>query len=169
MNFNIISHFNWVDFTIIGIIVFSIVISFFRGFIREVVSLVIWVGAVITAFKFAESVQIHLQPWINSDSLQYAVAFVGLFLAVFVFGIFINLIVQMLVKKTGLTITNRLLGIFFGAGRGLLIVSVFLMFISVGNIKDGSVVTQSYLAPKFEPIVTWLNQFLPWQLRNVFQ
>lgn len=161
MNFNIISHFNWIDFIIIGIIVFSIIIGFFRGFIREAVSLLIWISAVIIAFKFSEPMKIHLQPWINSDSLRYVVAFIGLFLAVFIFGIFINLILHMLVKKTGLTITNRLLGIFFGAGRSLLIIAILLMFISVGNIEDKSVVVQSQLAPKFESIVAWLNQFFP--------
>ncbi|WP_304985221.1 CvpA family protein [Coxiella-like endosymbiont] len=169
MNFNIFSHFNWVDFTIIGIIVFSIIISFFRGFVREAILLVIWIGAIVIVFKFSEPVQIHLRPWINSDSLRYAAAFGILLLAVFIFGIFINLIVHALVKKTGLTITDRLLGIFFGAARGFLIVAVFLMFVSVGNIKDGTAVGQSQLASKFEPIVTWLNQFLPCQLKNIFQ
>ncbi|AKQ33712.1 Colicin V production protein [Candidatus Coxiella mudrowiae] len=169
MNFNIFSHFNWVDFTIIGIIVFSIIISFFRGFVREAISLVIWIGAIVIAFKFSEPVQIHLRPWINLDSLRYAATFGILFLAVFIFGIFINLIIHVLVKKTGLTITDRLLGIFFGAARGLLIVAIFLIFVSVGNIKDGTAVSQSQLASKFEPIVTRLNQFLPWQLKNIFQ
>ena len=160
MNFNIILRFNWVDYTIVGIIVFSIVIGFFRGFVREAVSLVIWISAVMTAFTFSKPIKIHLQPWINSDSLQYAAAFIGLFLAVFIFGIFINLILHILVKKTGLTITNRLLGIFFGAGRSLFIIAILLMFISGGNTKNKSVIVQSQLAPKFASMVTWLNQFL---------
>lgn len=102
MNFNIIPRFNWVDYIIVGIIVFSIIIGFFRGFVREAVSLVIWISAFIIAFKFSEPIKSHLQPWITSNSLQYAVAFIGLFLAVFIFGIFINLVLHMLVKKKDL-------------------------------------------------------------------
>lgn len=168
MNLNIFLHFNWVDFIIIGIIVFSITISFFRGFVREAISLLIWIGAIVIVFKFLEPLQIHLSPWINSNFIRYSVAFGILFLAVFICGIFINLIIHALLKKTGLTITNRLLGIFFGAARGFLIVSIFLIFVSVGNIKGGTVVSQSQLASKFKPIVIWLNQFLPWQLKNIF-
>ena len=113
MNFDIVSHFNWVDFTIIGIIVFSIVISFFRGFVREAISLITWISAVIIAFKFTKPIQIYLKVWISSDFLRYVVTFSILFLAVFIFGIFVNLIMHILVRKTGLTIIDRLLGIFF--------------------------------------------------------
>ncbi|MFV9988905.1 MAG: CvpA family protein [Coxiella endosymbiont of Dermacentor nuttalli] len=113
MNFNIVSHFNWVDCTIIGIVIFSIIVSFFRGFVREIISLVTWIAAVTVAFKFTEPIQIYLNIWISSDFLRYIVAFSILFLAVFIFGIFVNLITRILVRKTGLTIIDRLLGVFF--------------------------------------------------------
>lgn len=54
---------------------------------------------------------------------------------------------------------NRLLGVFFGAGRSVLIITVLLMVINVDNTKNK--IVQSQLAPKFELIVTWLNQCLP--------
>ncbi|MCO6561298.1 MAG: CvpA family protein, partial [Gilliamella sp.] len=36
---------NWVDFTIIGIIAFSALISIVRGFVREALSLISWILA----------------------------------------------------------------------------------------------------------------------------
>ena len=36
---------NWVDYTIIGVIALSAVISIARGFVREVLSLIAWIGA----------------------------------------------------------------------------------------------------------------------------
>lgn len=163
------SYFNWVDFTIIGIILFSIIISLFRGFLREAVSLIVWVAAAVVAFKFVDPVQVHLIPWIASDSVRYATTLIGLFLSVFIIGIFLNMLVHVLVNKSGLSVTDRLLGVFFGAARGLLIVSVLLMFLSVGNIQDGSELARSQLVPDFKPMITWLNQFLPQQLKYFSQ
>lgn len=162
-------NFNWVDFTIIGIILFSIIISFFRGFLREAVSLIVWVAAVVVPFKFVGFVQVHLKNWIASYSIRYAMALIGLFLAVFIIGIFLNMVIHALVNKSGLSITDRLLGVFFGAARGLLIVAVLLMFISVGNIQNGSELAQSRLVQNFKTIIIWLDQFFPKQLKYFSQ
>lgn len=167
MNSNF-GHFSWVDFTIIIIVILSTVISFFRGFIREAISLVIWITAIIIPFKFSDTIQIYFQTWIKSYVLRHLLTFGALFLSVFICGIFINLILHILVRKAGLTIADRFLGIFFGAARGLLIVAILLIFVSVGDMKMGTVIAQSRLASKFQPIIIKLNQFLPCQLKNIF-
>lgn len=43
---------NWVDFTIIGVIVLSALISIVRGFVREALSLISWVLAFFVASRF---------------------------------------------------------------------------------------------------------------------
>ena len=169
MTTNVASHFNWVDYTIIGIIAFSIIISFFRGFLREAVSLVVWIAGVLLALKFATPVQVHLQAWIASATIRYIIAFVALFLVVFIVGALLNALLHAVVSKTGLSATDRLLGIFFGGVRGLLIIAILLMFVSVGNVKDGTALAQSRLAPEFKPIVVWLNGFLPMQIKQLSQ
>ncbi|QHG92558.1 colicin V synthesis protein [Coxiella endosymbiont of Amblyomma sculptum] len=170
MNFGIVSCFNWIDFSIVGTVFLSIVVSFFRGFVRESISLIVWIFAVIVAFKFSEPVQVFLHPWIGLGSLRYAIAFGVLFLAVLISGAFINSMMCALVKKIDLTITDRLLGIFFGAGRGLFIVAILLTFFGIGGIEEEkSAIAQSQLAPKFEPIAMWLHQFVPSQIGNILQ
>ncbi|QTS84089.1 CvpA family protein [Coxiella endosymbiont of Amblyomma nuttalli] len=163
------SYFNWVDFTIIGIVFFSIVIGVFRGFLREVVSLITWIAAVVVAFKYVNFVQVDLKSWITSDSVRYATTLIGLFLTVFIIGMFLNMLVHALVNKSKFGIIDRLLGIFFGTVRGLLIIVILLMFINVRNIQDGSALAQSQLVPDFKPTVIWLKQFLPHQLKCFFQ
>ena len=159
MSFNFISNLNLVDFIIIGIIFFSIIVSFFRGFVREVISLIVWIVAIIVVIKFVRPVQIYLQVWITSLAVRYSVAFIGLFLSVFLVGAILNMLIHALVKKTGLNIADRLLGICFGAGRGFLIVSILLMFV-MGNVKGHNLIIQSKLGLRFQPVVGWLNQFL---------
>ncbi len=160
---------NWVDYSIIGVIAFSTIISFFRGFSREAVSLVIWVVGILIALKFAEPASILLKSWIASPSLRYVIAFAALFLIIFIVGIFINAIIHAFVKNTGLGVTDRILGIIFGVARGLFIVAVLLMFVSVGKIKDGTYLAQSRIAPEFKPMVVWLNSFLPLQMKQFSQ
>ncbi|AUJ58901.1 CvpA family protein [Coxiella endosymbiont of Amblyomma americanum] len=173
MNFGIVPYLNWIDCTIVSVITFSVVIGLFRGFVRETISLMIWIAAVTVAFKFSKSIQLYLYPWINLQSLRYAITFGGLFLTVFIFGIFINSVVHTIVKKMGLTVVNHTLGIFFGMGRGLFIIAIFLALFDSGNMigigGNRNIITQSRLAPKFQPIVIWLHQLLPSQLKNVFQ
>lgn len=167
MNFHLMSHFNWTDFSIIGIVAFSVIISFLRGFLRETVSIVIWSLAIIIAIKFIEPAQLYWQPWIASPFVRYTVNFTGLFLSAFIISMLTNVLIHALIKKTSLSLVDRLLGIFFGAGRGLLIVAVLLMFVSVESIKDSALMKKSQLAPKFQPIVSWLNKFLPSQFKHV--
>ena len=165
MSIDFISNLNWVDFTIIGIIFFSIITSFFRGFVREAISLVVWVVAVIVVIKCVWPVQIYLQTWISSFTVRYFIAFIGLFLSIFFVGAILNALIHAVVKKTGLSITNRLLGIVFGAVRGFLIVSMLLMFV-IGNVKDRNFIAQSQLGFRFQPFVGWLHQFLPPQFKS---
>lgn len=160
---------NWVDYSILGIIVFSIIISFFRGFSREAVSLVVWVVGIMVALKFADPTSIFFKTWIASPTLRYIIAFATLFLIIFIAGILLNAAIHALVKKAGLSLTDRMLGVIFGAARGLLIVAVLLMFVSVGKVKDGTYLTQSRLALKFKPMVVWLNAFLPTQMKGFSQ
>ena len=166
MNLHLISYFNWTDCSIVGIVAFSVIISFFRGFLRETVSIATWLLAIIIAIKFIEPAQLYWQPWIASPFVRYAVDFTGLFLSAFIIGVLINVLIHVLIKKTSLSLVDRLLGIFFGIGRGFLIVAVLLMFVSVESIKDNALMKKSQLAPKFQPIVSWLNKFLPSQFKH---
>ena len=166
---NLAAHsFNWVDYTIIGIVVFSTIISFFRGFVREAVSFVVWTIGVLVALRFADPLQLYFRghAWIHSPTLRYLIAFVALFLLILIVGVLINALIHSLVSKVGLSLMDRLIGIFFGAARGALIVAVLLMFAMVGNVHERGAIAQSRLATDFKPMVTWLNDFVPQRMKQ---
>ena len=155
------STFNWIDYTIIAIIALSVLISVMRGFVREIVSLVIWVAAIIVSFIFYQYIAGLLVNVIHSDSVRLVVSFVGLFLATLVLGMLINYLIGQLVSNTGLSGTDRVLGIIFGVARGILVVVLLMMLAGLTPFSKEQSWNESVLIPHFEPIENGLKSLLP--------
>ena len=101
---------NWADWVIVAIVTVSSLISVLRGFVKEAISLAIWALAFFIAVVFHERLAIVLQGTIASASLRYLLAFSGLFVATLVVGSLVKLLVSELVRMTGLSGADRLLG-----------------------------------------------------------
>jgi membrane protein required for colicin V production len=56
---------NGADLVILGILLVSIVVSLFRGFIKEVFSILVWVAAIFAAFQVAGPLAVALEPIID--------------------------------------------------------------------------------------------------------
>lgn len=120
-----------VDYFIIGIIVFSSLVSFWRGFVREVFSLAGWVVAFFVASSFypylaSLLLQINSPYLQNSEYMRNGIAAAILFIAVLIVSGIVNALVGQLVDKTGLSGTDRVLGAAFGVLRGVFIVAAIL-------------------------------------------
>ena len=109
------------DYVIVGIIAISALIGLARGFVREVLSLAIWGIAVILAVGFADDVATSLPKRVDGDSLRYATALALVFIGTLVVGALFQWIVTRLVQTTGLSGTDRLLGLLFGGLRGAVV------------------------------------------------
>ncbi len=155
------STFNWIDYTIIAIIALSVLISVMRGFVREVVSLVIWVAAIIVSFIFYQYIAGLLVNVIHSDSVRLIISFVGLFLATLILGMLINYLIGQLVSNTGLSGTDRVLGIIFGIARGVLVVVLLMMLTGLTPFSKEESWHESVLIPHFKPIENWVKSLLP--------
>ena len=106
----------WIDLVIIGIIVLSALISLIRGFVKESISLVTWVVAGLLALRYYGPMADLLEPFINSVTLRQWVGGGILFVATLVVGAIVNFIVSQLVSKTGLSGTDKTLGVSFRWG-----------------------------------------------------
>ncbi|WP_011609070.1 CvpA family protein [Histophilus somni] len=146
---------NYLDLMIIGIILFSIIISLLRGFVREVMSLATWIVAFLVANNFYPYLATYLTQ-IEALYVRNAVAIAILFVATLIVGAMLNYIISQLVDKTGLTGTDRVLGACFGLLRGILIVAALLFFIdSFTNFAQSDWWKTSKLIPHFGFIVEW--------------
>jgi membrane protein required for colicin V production len=151
---------NWFDFTILGIIVFSAIISVVRGFVKEAISLVIWLAAFFIASQFYLNLAQYLTQ-IDDTLIRNGVAIAILFIGTLITGALINYVISQLVKATGLSGTDRVLGAVFGALRGVLIVSAALFFLDTFTPSASSLWwTQSVLVPEFTFIIEWFFEYV---------
>jgi len=158
----------WFDYTIIGILGFSILISFFRGFLKEAISLITWGAAILLALKFAKPLSGFLHQHIHSEMASYAVSFVGIFIGVWLVGTIFSFMLRMVVDRTVIISgVDRVLGAGFGALRGLLVVAVVMMFINASAMQTASWYESAILPVHFQALVTWLDGFLPSHLQHV--
>lgn len=152
---------NWFDLTIIAILSISVVVSLFRGLIREVLSLLIWIGAFWLAWTFVDNGASWLQPYIELPSARHLIAFVALFLAALIVGGLINYLVGKMITKTGLGATDRFFGMFFGLGRGVLAVTLIILFLQATPLSQDPWWSESKLQPQFSKVANWLKEQMP--------
>lgn len=152
---------NWADWVILGLIGLSVIVSLWRGFIKEAFSLAVWVVAFWLAFLFAEPAAGFFTRWVGLPSARIILAFALIFLAALIVGGLLNFLIGKLVEKTGLSGTDRVLGVVFGAARGLLIVTLVVMLAGLTPFPRDPWWHESRLLPHFEELSLWAADFLP--------
>lgn len=160
---------NWVDYTIIAVMALSVVISLFRGLLKEVMALVVWVAAFWVAFHFVDPGAAWFSPWISVPSAQMAAAFVVLFLVTLIVGGLISYLLGRLIETTGLSGTDRFFGIFFGLARALVLVTAVVLVAGLTPLPQDPWWRESVLLPRFEVLAQWASGYMPEQVRGYLE
>jgi membrane protein required for colicin V production len=150
-----------VDNIIIGLVLISVLIGLFRGFIPEVMSIAVWIVSVWLAWQYADVVSVRLEDKIDSPALLLWLSRAIVFAGGLIGGGLLTAVVSLLVEKSGLSGTDRVLGMAFGLVRGVLVFGVLVVFARVLDLQQETWWTQSRLIPYGERVGGWILSVLP--------
>ncbi|MDR2121673.1 MAG: CvpA family protein [Flavobacteriaceae bacterium] len=131
------------QFIVIGGVVFGAVIGYFKGFLKQVSSLLgLLVGYMIAVAFLSQSHGILVENGIVSEKSSHWISFIITILFVFLAVRFLSGLIEKGLKYIGLGFTNQIAGLFFGAVKYFLIIMIvfsffeILGFISEKNCSD---------------------------------
>jgi len=160
---------HWADIAVISVIGLSVLISLFRGFVKEAISLATWVAAVVVAMLFSSRLASYLPVSIESGTVRVVIAFFVLFLITLIVGAIINYLISQMVSKTGLSGTDRLLGVIFGVARGGLIVALLVLLAGLTNMPKEAWWQSTRTLPFFEKIAVQVKDVMPTEWQKWFE
>ncbi len=152
---------HWLDLVIIGVISLSILTGVIRGFIKELIALCIWVLAIWLGYQYAPLLDPYLISWISDKSIRFIAGFIIIMVSALITGGIFNAILGILMKKSGLSGTDRMLGIVFGFARGVFIVTLGLVVLQMTSLSREEQIKDSRLMAMFQPSVQWMSARVP--------
>jgi len=152
---------NFFDYILIGLLGLSMILSLWRGFIREVISLIGLIAAFLLASRASGEAGDFLSQWLPNSTMADVAGFALVFVLVMLAVGIVGALIRKLVDMADLTATDRILGVFFGMARGFLLIAVsFLIYTSYSSAKPDWL-KQSVLAPYAIQLGNLLGQAIP--------
>lgn len=172
--------FSWIDIGIIVILLISIGVAMFRGFVKEAISLAGWVIGIWLAITYSSQVAMFLPSSIDEatinlstnevpvSKLRVGIAFSLIIIGALMAGALLNYILSHLTKTQALRGIDRLLGIFFGFIRGSVIVILLILAASYTSFPQSDIWKSAQLLPPFELIARQAIELMPPEYSKFF-
>lgn len=151
----------WIDLIIIGVIGLSAITGLFRGVVKEVIALCVWILAIWMGYNYSSSLTPMLQKYIQDQSARTAVAFIIILFGVLLAGGIVNTILSFMLRRTGLSGMDKLLGMVFGFARGVFIVSLILATVKMTSLPYQQYTQTSQITAQLTPVVNWISGYFP--------
>lgn len=152
---------NWFDYAIIVALALSVLVGLWRGFIGEVMALVCWVLAFWVAWMFGPVLAEQFSASISVPSVRVMLGYAVCFIAVLIAGAIVSYLLRKLVSGSGLSGTDRLLGMVFGLVRGFALVVLVIVLMKFTPVIRDDWWQQSRMLPTFEHSASWMTTLLP--------
>jgi membrane protein required for colicin V production len=166
---------NPLDIGVIGIVALSALFAFARGFVREALSIIAWVGAAaITLYGFTW-VYAQVEPRVHDKLLSQVIAGFGLFVVSIVALTILTGFLARSVRTSGLSPIDRTLGFIFGLARGAFLVCFAYLLLDFSGIQPSDrplwireAKSEPYLHQGADALRDLSDRFLPqgWRLKT---
>lgn len=150
------------DYVVLAIVAFSVLIGIARGFVSEFLALGSWIAAFCVARSFA----VPLAPLMPADIVNVSLRFLASFVVLFVLTLLAAkliaiLVVKLVSGKEGLGLADRGLGAAFGVARGGLIVMVGVVISGLTALPRLPVWRNAMLSAPLEVAAAKVKPWLP--------
>jgi membrane protein required for colicin V production len=131
------------DWILLAVLGFSMLLGLMRGIVQEVLSLAGWVAAFYLAQYYAPSMAQWLPMQGSSEILRFAAGFVVVFVGVLIAQALITGVIKKMLSVVGLGLIDRLLGSLFGALRGIVILLAVTLLVGMTPMRESEAWQQS--------------------------
>lgn len=162
--------FSGIDLLILLVIGLSIAISAIRGFFKEAISLLTWLAAILITLMFTSRFASLLpRETIENPQARYAISALVLFFGSMLLGGLINFLFQKILAKSEKGKLDMWLGVGFGAGRGVVIVTILVLFANlIPTFKQETWWRDSAFIPPAQKAAKFIHAQLPMELAQHF-
>jgi membrane protein required for colicin V production len=163
----ILFKFSLLDWLLLAILVYSIAVSWFKGFVREVLGLITVLVGVLLAAWFYRGVGRLFKDVVRTENIALFFGFSLIFVMTLVAGFLVIWLVTKFMKFAKLQWADRLLGAAFGFIRGWLISAAILLALTAFEIQTERL-KGSELAPYFLPGSRVIAVMTPYEMKAKF-
>jgi len=163
----ILFKFSLLDWLLLAILVYSIAISWFKGFVREVLGLITVLVAVLLAAWFYRGVGRLFKDVVRTENIALFFGFSLIFVMTLVAGFVVIWLVTKFMKFAKLQWADRLLGAAFGFIRGWVNSAAILLALTAFEIQTERL-KGSELAPYFLPGSRVIAVMTPYEMKAKF-
>jgi membrane protein required for colicin V production len=145
------------DYIVLAIVLLSAVIGAFRGFLREVFSVISWILAFWLAWKFAPALAPKFGGVLKDPVYGLWAARALILLAVVIVGYCVGAVVNHLVRISMFSGLDRLLGFVLGTLRGLVIIGIGIILAQSARLDGEAWYQSSRVTAGFKPVASILR------------
>jgi len=149
------------DYGVLAIIGFSIILSIIRGLVREVLAIAAWVLAFVAGWLFGGQVAVLMPAEIPSPELRALAGFAATFFGVLLAMSLVAMAVSQVIKSAGLGVEDRMLGAVFGLLRGFVIVMFLVLLAGTTALPAQPFWRDAVLRPLLERSAYVVKSWLP--------
>ncbi len=139
---------NWLDILIIVAVGTSVVIGVLRGIVRECFSLASYLIGYLAATATYTLFSDHLKGIINNPQAREVISFGVIFvIALILVNLVGRLLRKLISKKKALSFVDRMIGLTFGFCRGVIILALLMIPLSLFPVIGSQAIRGSVVAP----------------------
>lgn len=154
------------DYTVLAVVIVSVLVSLFRGAVREVMSIASWIGAFVLALHYAPPLADMIPIATTHAWLRLFLAFVAVMVGSLLVFAIVSFAISHLIRGAGLAPWDRALGALFGLARAMVILVALVLVAEMTPFTREPAWRDALFRPPLEAIAKNVAAMLPAKLTD---